>query len=61
LPGLHDPDKRKSAQRCAIATPLQEHESGTFDQCQHPVSAERASATAAKLGFRADLRPKLLS
>jgi hypothetical protein len=26
------PTPLKSAQRCAIATPLQEHESGTFDQ-----------------------------
>jgi hypothetical protein len=29
---MRDPDNRKTAQRCAIATPLQEHESGTFDQ-----------------------------
>jgi len=31
---MRDPDNRKTAQRCAIATPLQEHESGTFDQCR---------------------------
>jgi hypothetical protein len=31
---MRDPDNRKTAQRCAIVTPLQEHESGTFDQCR---------------------------
>jgi hypothetical protein len=37
---MRDPDNPKTAQRCAIATPLQEHESGTFDQCrQRPTPA----------------------
>jgi hypothetical protein len=33
---------RKTAQRCAIVTPLQEHESGTFDQRRQRVAAGHA-------------------
>jgi hypothetical protein len=35
---MRDPDNRKTAQRCAIVTPLQEHESGTFNQCWQGVT-----------------------
>jgi hypothetical protein len=47
---MRDPDNRKTAQRCAIATPLQEHESGTFDQCRQrgaPSDARICRKTAA--------------
>jgi hypothetical protein len=36
---MRDPHNRKTAQRCAIVTPLQEHESGTFDQCRRKTAA----------------------
>jgi hypothetical protein len=39
---MHDPRHRKSAQRCAIVTPLQEHESGTFDQSRQRLTPNSA-------------------
>jgi hypothetical protein len=40
---MRDPDNRKTAQRCAIVTPLQEHESGTFDQYRQHRASGRAT------------------
>jgi hypothetical protein len=39
---MRDPRHPKSAQRCAIVTPLQEHESGTFGQCRTGATLSRA-------------------
>jgi hypothetical protein len=54
---MRDPDNRKTAQRCAIATPLQGHESGTFNQCRQHLVLNRRPHLLQNGGFCADLGP----